>query len=209
MWMQTPPSVWRTNLKILDVKQAIPKTLECTWFLVELTFRSCPFSFSCHCHLAFLYIPRFHLDSWNGWIIPSVMASSIVPAMPPPAGQTSNFVDPPYIGTRFLVVNCVFLPLAVIALAVRTWTRLFIVRSFRFDDCEWMSRIKGWPRWLVLDLMIFALVGLLYCSIIFIWTHYWHSVYQHSFYHAFSLLLLWTVSYAQSLKDREFADTYH
>lgn len=65
---------------------------------------------------------------------------TIVPALPPPAGQTSNFVDPVYIGTRFLVVNCVFLPLAVIALAVRTWTRLFVVRSFRTDDCE----CRGW-----------------------------------------------------------------
>ncbi|KAJ5946837.1 hypothetical protein N7454_003676 [Penicillium verhagenii] len=63
------------------------------------------------------------------------MASdSITPASPPPAGLTSNFVDPDYVGTKFLVVNCVFLPLAVIGLAVRTWTRLFVVRSFRADD---------------------------------------------------------------------------
>ncbi|KAJ5690413.1 hypothetical protein N7462_004805 [Penicillium macrosclerotiorum] len=60
--------------------------------------------------------------------------STIIPAMSPPAGQTSNFVDPAYIGTKFLVVNCVFLPLAAIALGVRTWTRLFVVRSFRWDD---------------------------------------------------------------------------
>lgn len=61
---------------------------------------------------------------------------TIIPAMAPPAGQTSNFVDPPYTGTKFLVVNCVFLPLAFIALGVRTWTRAFVVRSFRWDDCE-------------------------------------------------------------------------
>ncbi|UDD59212.1 hypothetical protein AFCA_006634 [Aspergillus flavus] len=60
--------------------------------------------------------------------------STIIPAMSPPAGQTSNFIDPPYIGTKFLVVNCVFLPIAAIALLIRTWTRLFIVRSFRWDD---------------------------------------------------------------------------
>ncbi|KAJ6005752.1 hypothetical protein N7451_003696 [Penicillium sp. IBT 35674x] len=63
------------------------------------------------------------------------MASdTITPAGSPPAGQTSNFINPDYVGTKFLVVNCVFLPLAVIALAVRTWTRLFVVRSFRADD---------------------------------------------------------------------------
>ncbi|CAG8376068.1 unnamed protein product [Penicillium salamii] len=62
------------------------------------------------------------------------MASSITPAMPPPAGLTSNFVDPPHKSTPFLIVNCVFLPLAVLGLAIRTWTRLYIVRSFRSDD---------------------------------------------------------------------------
>ncbi|KAJ5141768.1 hypothetical protein N7476_004369 [Penicillium atrosanguineum] len=63
------------------------------------------------------------------------MASgTIVAAMAPPAGQTSNFVDPPYCGIKFLVVNCVFLPLAVVALGVRVWTRAFVVRSFRWDD---------------------------------------------------------------------------
>lgn len=57
--------------------------------------------------------------------------------MSPPAGQTSNFVNPPYIGGKFVAVNGIFLPLAVIALGVRTWTRLFVVRSFRWDDCEY------------------------------------------------------------------------
>ncbi|KAJ5279283.1 hypothetical protein N7478_004655 [Penicillium angulare] len=59
---------------------------------------------------------------------------TIVPALPPPAGQTSNFVNPDYNGTKFLVVNCIFLPLAIIGLGVRIWTRLFVVRSFRADD---------------------------------------------------------------------------
>lgn len=63
-------------------------------------------------------------------------STHIQPAMPPPPGKTSNFTDPPYIGTKFLVINCVFLPLAVIALAIRTWTRVVVVRSFRIDDCE-------------------------------------------------------------------------
>ena len=61
--------------------------------------------------------------------------SQITPAMPPPPGKTSNFVNPEYQGTKFIVVNCIFLPMAVVALAVRTWTRVFIVRNFRSDDC--------------------------------------------------------------------------
>ena len=61
--------------------------------------------------------------------------SQITPAMPPPPGKRSNFVNPEYQGTKFIVVNCIFLPMAVVALAVRTWTRVFIVRNFRSDDC--------------------------------------------------------------------------
>lgn len=66
---------------------------------------------------------------------------TIIPVMSPPAGQTSNFVNPDYIGVRFVAVNCVFLPLAILALGVRTWTRLFVVRSFRVDDCEYQPTL--------------------------------------------------------------------
>jgi hypothetical protein len=64
---------------------------------------------------------------------------TITPAMPPPAGQTSNFINPDYASTKFIAVNSVFLPLALIALIVRTWTRLFVVRSFRWDDCAYLT----------------------------------------------------------------------
>ncbi|KAJ5754914.1 hypothetical protein N7533_004457 [Penicillium manginii] len=64
---------------------------------------------------------------------------TITPAMPPPAGQTSNFINPDYASTKFIAVNSVFLPLALIALIVRTWTRLFVVRSFRWDDSLMLS----------------------------------------------------------------------
>lgn len=63
-------------------------------------------------------------------------SSTIVPAMPPPLGQTSNFVDPDFIGGKFVAVNCVFLSLAALSLGVRIWTRFFVVRNFRWDDCK-------------------------------------------------------------------------
>jgi hypothetical protein len=62
--------------------------------------------------------------------------TAFTPATTPPPGETYNFVDPPYIGTKYLVVNCIFLPLAAIAVFVRTWTRIVIVRSFEADDCR-------------------------------------------------------------------------
>lgn len=69
----------------------------------------------------------------------NMASNSITPALPPPPGQTSNFANPVSCGTKFIVVHCVFLPLAIVAVIVRTWTRLFIVRSFRVDDCTWLQ----------------------------------------------------------------------
>lgn len=84
--------------------------------------------------------------------------AQIIPAMPPPPGKTSNFVDPEYQGTKFIVVNCVFLPLAVVALVVRTWTRVCIVRNFQDDDCMRPRSICGRMTLTSADLMIIALI---------------------------------------------------
>ncbi|KAK2806791.1 hypothetical protein FQN50_005653 [Emmonsiellopsis sp. PD_5] len=62
------------------------------------------------------------------------MATTITPAGPPPPGQVSNFIDPPYDGTRFLVVNVIFMPLAVIAVLIRLWTRFAVTRAGGLDD---------------------------------------------------------------------------
>jgi hypothetical protein len=45
-------------------------------------------------------------------------------------------VNPTYCGTKFVIVNCIFLPIAFISLVIRVWTRMFIARGFRWDDCE-------------------------------------------------------------------------
>lgn len=68
--------------------------------------------------------------------------STIIPAMEPPPGQVSNFIDPPYCGAKFVVVNCVFLPMALIALIVRTWTRVVVVRSVSWDDCKYDRGVR-------------------------------------------------------------------
>ncbi|KAL2870597.1 uncharacterized protein BJX67DRAFT_242730 [Aspergillus lucknowensis] len=62
------------------------------------------------------------------------MSSGPVPALPPPKGQTSNFVNPTSCGTKFIIVHGVFLPIAFAALMIRVWTRTFIARGFRWDD---------------------------------------------------------------------------
>ena len=69
------------------------------------------------------------------------MSDAIIrPAMPPPPGVTSNFVNPEHNYNRFIVVNCIFLPIAVIAVCLRSYTRIAILRNFSADDCEWYLR---------------------------------------------------------------------
>ncbi|KAL2794020.1 integral membrane protein [Aspergillus keveii] len=62
------------------------------------------------------------------------MSSDLVPALPPPPGKVSNFVNPTNCAAKFIAVNAVFLPIALIALGIRIWTRAFIARGFRWDD---------------------------------------------------------------------------
>ncbi|KAJ5465302.1 uncharacterized protein N7458_000988 [Penicillium daleae] len=63
-------------------------------------------------------------------------SSDLTPARPPPDGLGSNFVNPTSCGTKFIVVNCIFLPIAFISIVIRVWTRMFITREFRLrrDD---------------------------------------------------------------------------
>ncbi|KAL4947588.1 hypothetical protein BDW69DRAFT_111198 [Aspergillus filifer] len=58
----------------------------------------------------------------------------LTPALAPPDGQQSNFVDPEYDGDRFVIVNVVFLFISLSSLLIRLWTRTFIARGFRLDD---------------------------------------------------------------------------
>ncbi|THV45868.1 hypothetical protein BGAL_0442g00050 [Botrytis galanthina] len=57
----------------------------------------------------------------------------IVYSIPPPPGITPNS-QAPYHAAGLVVVICVFVPLAIIAVSVRTFTRSRIVRIFAADD---------------------------------------------------------------------------
>ncbi|KAL4807936.1 hypothetical protein BDV18DRAFT_159145 [Aspergillus unguis] len=59
---------------------------------------------------------------------------NLTPALAPPPGEKTNFVDPVYDGTRFVIVHAIFLAISFTAIAVRLWTRTFIARGFRWDD---------------------------------------------------------------------------
>ncbi|KAI5277182.1 hypothetical protein KEM54_005078, partial [Ascosphaera aggregata] len=57
-----------------------------------------------------------------------------VPAMPPPPGVQSNFVDPETCKSQLVIIQSIFLPVAVIATALRFWTRAVVVKSVAVDD---------------------------------------------------------------------------
>lgn len=58
------------------------------------------------------------------------------PAMTPPAGVTPNFVDPYSLAPGGRIIIYVLLPLMVISLALRLYTRIHITHTIGADDCE-------------------------------------------------------------------------
>ncbi|KAK0630534.1 hypothetical protein B0T17DRAFT_616176 [Bombardia bombarda] len=56
------------------------------------------------------------------------------PAMVPPPGEVSNFIDPYSLAPAGRIVVYVTLPLMVISVALRIYTRLFVTRTIGTDD---------------------------------------------------------------------------
>jgi hypothetical protein len=67
-------------------------------------------------------------------IPPEYLAS--IPALPPPPGVTSNFLNPAEnrIGCRLAIY--ITLPMAIIAVVMRIYTRVRISGGVGADDCE-------------------------------------------------------------------------
>ena len=60
-----------------------------------------------------------------------------VPGLQPPPGVIPNFVDPENYQGKIIASNVVFLALATIFTAAKLYTRAVIVRSVRWEDCEY------------------------------------------------------------------------
>lgn len=59
-----------------------------------------------------------------------------VPVIPPPPGVQSNFEQPHTLRASLTAVNATFLPLMLIAVAIRLYVRGHIVHSLGWDDCK-------------------------------------------------------------------------
>ena len=57
------------------------------------------------------------------------------PAIPPPPGVVSNFIDPKTLQPSLIAVNATFLSLMLIAVVIRLYSRGVIVHAVGWDDC--------------------------------------------------------------------------
>lgn len=58
------------------------------------------------------------------------------PAMIPPNGVESNFVNPYSIGPKLTGLSAIFLALMALCVLIRFYTKIFIKYSWGWDDCE-------------------------------------------------------------------------
>lgn len=58
------------------------------------------------------------------------------PAMEPPPGGTSNFIDPPILMVPYVITLVLCLIMSTLALAMRLYTKFCIIRKNGWEDCE-------------------------------------------------------------------------
>lgn len=58
------------------------------------------------------------------------------PAGKPPLGTVPNFHDPPNLDAVFIATTAVCGSITALAVLIRMYTKLFLIRSTVFEDCE-------------------------------------------------------------------------
>ena len=59
------------------------------------------------------------------------------PAGEPPPNIQPNFADPPTRVPVVLGISIAFVILAVLCFSIRIFTKLVVVKKWRWDDCKW------------------------------------------------------------------------
>ena len=60
------------------------------------------------------------------------------PAGEPPAGVIPNLVDPPNLEATIIPILAVCLTISTLAVLVRLYSKLFLLRSVAYEDCEFI-----------------------------------------------------------------------
>lgn len=63
-------------------------------------------------------------------------AATPTPALRPPPGVTSNFDHPESLAHQNIIAICIAIPLATIFFSLRTYTRIWIKKTWIFEDCQ-------------------------------------------------------------------------
>jgi hypothetical protein len=58
------------------------------------------------------------------------------PALAPPPGVVPNFIDPPTNRSTMLGVSTSMFLIATLAVAIRTYTKLFMIKRLALEDCK-------------------------------------------------------------------------
>ncbi|KID84519.1 hypothetical protein MGU_08337 [Metarhizium guizhouense ARSEF 977] len=69
------------------------------------------------------------------------------PALKPPAGIESNFIDPPSLHAWTLGVGTTCMAIMTLAVAIRTYTKAIIIREMRHEDYVAIVALAGFLAW--------------------------------------------------------------
>lgn len=69
-------------------------------------------------------------------------STDIIPALPPPPGVTSNFVNPAFNGNQIVIVGIIFPILMLPFLGARLYAKYSLIKKFHCDDCKSSSQAR-------------------------------------------------------------------
>lgn len=67
------------------------------------------------------------------------MTSTQMPALQPPAGMISNFDNPFSFYPWILAIGIISMVLMTLAVVIRIYTKVFIMKSMKHEDCKCSS----------------------------------------------------------------------
>ncbi|KAM7200340.1 hypothetical protein V8F20_005317 [Naviculisporaceae sp. PSN 640] len=77
-----------------------------------------------------------------------------VPAMPPPPGQVSDFVNPPSLHGATVGVGIAAMVIMTVAVGIRTWTTGVILKKMKHEDYIALLALIGFNAWIVIYIYV-------------------------------------------------------
>ncbi|KAI0852739.1 hypothetical protein F5Y00DRAFT_272397 [Daldinia vernicosa] len=84
-------------------------------------------------------------------------STEATPALEPPPGIQSNFVDPPSFNTATLIVGIISMVTMTLAVGIRTYTKLAIMKDMKHEDYVALIALAGFLVWCIIYIYLSAL----------------------------------------------------